>query len=68
MYIYTHIHTHIHTHAQIHIHIYNCQLWTHPTHCSSASIANPRHAIAGWVFRVKTNIEMPSKCLIVMYK
>ena len=25
--------------------------------CSSASIANPKHAIAGCVFTVKTNIE-----------
>ena len=27
-----------------------------PTHCPSASIANPEHAIVRWVFTVKTNI------------
>ena len=33
-----------------------------PTHRSSASIANPEHAIAGWVFTVKTNIVKLSNC------
>ena len=36
----------------------HCQPRTYPTHCSSASIANSEHAIDGWVFSVKTNIEM----------
>ena len=39
-----------------------CQPRTHPTHCPSASIANPEHAIVGWVFTVKTNIIKLSNC------
>ena len=30
----------------------HCQPRKHPTHCSSISIANPEHAIAGWVFKI----------------
>ena len=40
----------------------HCQPRTHPTHSSSASIANPEHAIAGWIFTVETNIVKLSKC------
>ena len=34
---------------------------THPTTCSSVSIAKPEHAIADFVFTVKTNIAKLSK-------
>ena len=39
----------------------HCQPQTYPTPCSSVSIASPQHAIAGWVFTVKTNIVKLSR-------
>ena len=75
MYIYTYIyiytHTYTYTHTHIHIHVYNRQQRTHPAHCSSASISNPKHPIATCVFTVKTNTEKLSKWMpsaIVIYK
>ena len=40
----------------------HCQPGAHPAHCSSTSIANPEHVIAGWVFTVQTNIVKLSNC------
>ena len=65
IHIYTYTHTHIHIYIHIHIHIHNNQPWTHPICCSSTSIINPEHAIAGWVFTVKYNIE---KVIKIPYK
>ena len=69
---YIYIHTYIYTCTYINtyiyttnIHIHNHQPRTHPTCCSSISIINPKHAIAGWVFTVKTNIE---KAIKIPYK
>ena len=52
IYIYIYIYIYIHTHIYTHIHIYTYRYITF----------NSEHAIAGWVFTVKTNIEKLSKC------
>ena len=39
----------------------HCQPQTHSTSCSSVSFKNLEHAIAGWVFTVRTNIVELSK-------
>ena len=49
----------------MHIYIYITTNVEHPTCCFSTSIINLEYAIAGWVFKVKTNIE---KAIKIPYK